>query len=435
MSDCTLSGNEVIRGEVKEPYSGAWVAEMRLDADAKPTGSVSLVLLGSTWKGSVIADPVDAMLTLSGVDGGYFTARVVGGAGGLGKQVQPQEWAQGAAVQQVLSYILQAGGESQATDIDPQILGTALSQWSITTGTVGGALAALVEYLAVSKPGLVWRIRRDGLVWIGAPSPVQVPPPDYIVTAPGPEAGQAIWDLNEVTVGPDQIIDGLTIRQVIYQWDAAQLRALVTFAPGPVNVLWQLFAQWQRRIGLDYYRQLSGRIAAQNDATSVQFQPDMNNYSGMRKVGLRYGLPDVTVEQATGRGSAAWDGATPAAPVIDSYAPSTAAVGTGGSSAQTITIGVSAPLGAQAMIRGGDYRNAQQTLDSDMRTNFIVTAVALAAAGGDASFATAFPAAAAQLVAAAQGLGALTGAAKNLADFEAAAALANNFLTQILRGG
>lgn len=417
MSDCTLNNNPVVHGEIKEPYAGAWVSEVRLDADAKPTGAASLMLLGVTWTGTVIADPTDPTLTLSGDDGGYFTARIVGGAGGLGKQVQAQEWAQGAAVQQVLTYILQAGGESQASDIDPQILGTALSQWSMTAGTVGGALAALVEYLAVSRPGLVWRIRRDGLVWVGVPSPVQVAAPDYIVTAPGPEAGQAIWDLNEVTVQPDQIIDGLTIRQVVYEWDPGQLRALVTFAPGPVNALWQLFAQWQRRIGLDYYRQVSGRIAAQNDASSVQFQPDMGSYSPLRKVALRYGLPDVAVEQANGRGTAAWDGGTPAAPVIDCYAPSTAAVGTGGSSAQTITIGASAVPPPQYVIRGETFL---QALIDNLNASIIATYTALpAGAFPTEPLAVAIRAALLALV----------------SDYQTFALTRSQYLTTILRGG
>lgn len=322
MSDCTLNGAEVLHGEIKEPYSGACVAEVRLDADAKPTGAASLVLLSATYQMTVITDPDDSALTLSGDDAGFFTARLVGGAGGLGKAVQPQEWAQGATVSQVLAYILQAGGETQAADIDAQLLSTALSQWSLTAGTVGGALAALVEYLAASKPGLVWRIRRDGKVWIGVPVPAQVASPDYIVIAPGAEAGQALWDLNDAAVQVDQIIDSLTIRQVIYSWDGSKIRALVTFAPGPVNSLWQLFAQWQRRIGLDFYRQLPGRIAAQNDGTTCQFQPDSDRYSPLRKVALRFGLPDCAVEQVSGRAGAGWDGATPAAPALRDFAPS-----------------------------------------------------------------------------------------------------------------
>lgn len=415
MSDVSLNGLPVLRGDLKLPYSGAWTAELELDADSRPTGSVTLDLLGRTFSGTVVADPADADLALSGDAGGFYRARIVGGAGGLGKPLEPQEWSQGAVVQQVLTAILSAGGESQAADIDPALLARVLPQWSFVQSTIGEALSALCAYL-----GVVWRIRRDGLVWVGTPSPAPTPAPDYIATEIDPEAGQAVWDLNEATVGPDQIIDGITLRQVAYRFDAGSLRALVTFAPGAVTALYTLFALWLRRVNLDYFRAVPGRIAAQ-DGTTVQFQPDDSRYSPLRRVAIRLGLPDTTVQIAPGaRAVAAWEGAVPAAPVLASFGTSTAS---------KIKVGVSATT--QPTLRGTSYRNAQAAMNGSLATELVVAAVNLAAAGSDASLVAAAPNAAAALVSAATALGNL-GAAKAINDFEAKSA---QFLTTIFEAG
>lgn len=361
MSDATLNGCLVIRGDLKLPYQGAFTAQLEVDADSAPTGTAVLLLLGRTFGGTVVADPEDGAQALSGDSGGLYRCRIVGGAGGLSKPIAPQEWPQGAAVSQVLAAILGAGGESQAADVDPTLLARVLPQWSITQGSVGGALGALVEYLASEGAAVVWRIRGDGLVWIGTPNPQAVSPPDYVVTDIAPEAGQASWDLNEASVDVDQVIDGLTIRQVVYAWTSGRLRALVTLAPGPVNGLYALFGMWARRLSLDYLRTVPGRIAAQNADPTVQFQADDSRYAPMRRVGIRLGLPDTSVSIVGGaRAEVAWEGASPVGPVLQSF---------GDSKATQIKIGASAPLGPKPLVNKSQ-RDAEQVLHGAIRAAY-----------------------------------------------------------------
>lgn len=326
MSDVTLNGNESLRGDLKEPYQGAWTSELELNADAEPTGAVQLVLMGRTFNGTVVSSPSDPTLALSGDSGGWYRARIVGGAGGLqsgelARPIAPRSFDQGATVQQVLAEILTAAGETQAADIAPDLLNRFLTQWSYTDGSCAGALGALVDYLG---GGIVWRVRADGLFWMGVPAPVAVEnPPDYISVDITPETGQAVWDLNTASVDPDQIIDGLTVRQVVYSWTGGTLRALVTFAPGPVNALYQLFGAWLRRAGLDYFRATPGRINSQSGGT-VELQPDDSRFAPLRRVGVRLGLPDTEVALVAGaRAVATWEGATAAAPVLQSFGKST----------------------------------------------------------------------------------------------------------------
>lgn len=255
MSDTTINGYPVYRADHKQPYYGAWTAEVEHDANERVTGSATLTLLDRTWVGTVVADPNDSTLALSGDSGGFFRCRIVGGAGGLQKQVEPTEWAQGALVQTVLTAILSAGGEVQSATIDPSLLTKVLPQWSIVQGTVDAALAALCDSL-----GVIWRTLDDGSIWIGTPNPQPVTAPDYIFTELDPEMGMVELDLNEASIQVDQIIDGLTVKQVIYTWGNSSLRALVTIAPGPVNSLFTLFSKWMSRMKIDNFRQTPGRI-------------------------------------------------------------------------------------------------------------------------------------------------------------------------------
>lgn len=320
MSDATLNGQPVIRADHKQPYSGAWTAEIELDTDTRPLGAASLVLLGRTWQGTVIADPADSTNALSGDSGGWFRCRIVGGAGGLQKPVTPTEWSQGALVQTVLTYILGAGGEVQAATISTDLLGKVLPQWSIATSTVGEALSAFAETL-----GVIWRVLDDGTIWLGSPNMQPVTAPDYILTDINPEMGAAEMDLNDSSLAVDQIIDGLTIRQVIYSWTTDKMRALVTYSPGPVNSLFRLFGMWLARVKLDNFRAVPGRINSQNSDQTVQFQPDDSRYSPLRRVAIRTGLPDTEVTiGANSRAVAAWEGASPTAPVLVNFGTSTA---------------------------------------------------------------------------------------------------------------
>lgn len=414
MSDITLNGSPVIRGDIKLPYAGAWTAELELDADTAPSGSVSLNLMGRSFTGTVVSDPSDSTLILSGDSGGWLCCRIVGGAGGMQKPVEPQEWPQGVALQQLLEAILQPGGEQMAADVDPSLLAQVLPQWSIPETTAGAALSALTEYLSAGISGLVWRIRGDGKVWIGVPSPQRISPPDYVVADIWPESGQALWDLNDSSVDVDHIIDGLELCQVVYQFGPDSLRALVTFAPGPCNSLYTLFGMWMKRVSLDNFRVVPGRIASQNDGTSVQLQPDDSRFAPMRRVGIRLGLPDTTVTGVSGRANAAWEGALPTAPILQSF---------GDSRATKIKVGDSAPQGPKPLVN-----KSQRDAESSLNTDIITAYTSIGSQPPPMNLATAL----ALLGVIQQALGGPMGLLKSYTAYEAKAA---DFLTTILEGG
>lgn len=323
ISDATLNGIAILRGDILEPFQGAWTADLEMlsdGVDGPLTGSATLSLLGETWAGTVAHAPGQQTDALSGPSGGFLMARIVGGAGGMQTAVQPKEWPQGVLVQQVLTDLLQRAGETQSPEISPQLLARLLPQWSYPAGSVDSALSALAAYL-----GCVWRIRRDGLVWVGVPTPTPATAPDYIIADVAPEAGMVGWDLNEVTVRVDDVVDGLTIRVINWVFTSDSLRAVITYAPGPAAALFALFDQWLRRVGYPFTRCQPGRIAGQNSDNTVQFQPDDSTIAPMRRVGIRVGLPDTTVQiNPSSRAVSCWEAGQPTGPVLQSFGNSTA---------------------------------------------------------------------------------------------------------------
>lgn len=430
MSDVTLNGYPVTRGDLKEPHQGAYTAEVEIDADHAPSGQVQLQILGTTFFMSVVADPNDADLKLSGDSGGFQRCLLVAGAGGLQNQIAADERAQGALVQQLLLAILNGTDETLAADIDPTFLGQGVPQWSWMQGTVESALSALCAYL-----GVIWRIRADGKVWLGRPASTPRTPPDYIITDIAPETGQASWSLNDITTKPDDVIDGLTVHQILYSWEGDEYRALVTHAPGPTSGLFLLVGKWIARLHLSYYQLAPGRVAGQNGPT-VQFQPDSSTISPLRKVGLRLGLPDSDVQGLSGgRGAVGWEGASPTGPITAGFGLGPAGTG----QIEKIRLGLSSagpPSGTQPTIKGTTFRANQASMDTGLSAGLVAAAVELAVAGNDPTLVSLAPLAAAALVSAANGLGAGPGgAAKAVDDFETAAAANSNYLTTIFEAG
>jgi len=438
-SDVTVNGIAALRGDICEPFRGPWLAEVELlseGVDQPLVGSVVLQILGEEFRGAIVADPTDSEKRMSGVSGGFVMARIVAGAGGLETPLAPFEWSQGAVVQQVLTNILGAGGEIQSPEIAPDILARALPQWSYVQGTVRSALDSLCEYL-----GVTWRIRRDGLVWIGVPEPTPAPAPDYIIIDAAPETATVGWSLNEMSVQVDDIIDGLTIRKLLWVFDSDSLRAVVTYAPGPAAALFELITIWSKRMSLDYLRAVPGRISTQNGDGTVQLQPDDSRVSPLKRVGIRLGLPDSEIQvNPSSRAVATWENGAPAGPVLQSFGQSTAT---------KIRIGVS--QNPQPTILGTLFRTKQAQMDSDAASACINSAISFVAAGtaftsiADPMQAADFNAARpffVALAAAMNGLALTTGAApgglaKAFLDFEAAAAVPanNNYLTRILEAG
>lgn len=125
----SLNGRRVIAADVRLPPSGVWTADLDLDEAAAPLTGAAVVQLGAlTLRGTV--DP-----THSGEFADARRVRVLGGAGGWGKELPPRSYHNDAGVKR--STILQdAAREAGETSCSP-------TAWRPASGPITSGRRAL----------------------------------------------------------------------------------------------------------------------------------------------------------------------------------------------------------------------------------------------------------------------------------------------------
>jgi hypothetical protein len=151
------NGAGVVKAVLSLPRVGAWHADLEIDSEdasrfAKAVelsvGDGALTFAGTAYRG--------------GAYGGRVIVRVVGGAGGFGKQLDPKAYRQIPA-KIVLTDILDGAGEKLSGTADAGPLSAELAFWSRPKSLAGAALTNLVDALEST-----WRVLADGTVWVGA---------------------------------------------------------------------------------------------------------------------------------------------------------------------------------------------------------------------------------------------------------------------------
>jgi hypothetical protein len=160
VSYLTVNGCECIRGKIVLPLTGAWVAEVVSDPDCDqgsfpvPGSTVTMNLGGQSFQGVV---------RRANAPYGTTFAMLIGGAGGLPSDIPALAY-QSTTVQQVLSDILTAAGETLSTTSDQSLLGQNLASWVRIQGPAWRALTILMDS---EVPDGTWRVLPDGSIWIG----------------------------------------------------------------------------------------------------------------------------------------------------------------------------------------------------------------------------------------------------------------------------
>lgn len=159
MALVVCAGADVLSGRISLRLRGAWSAELVLDTDTRPTGKVELEAEGGLeLTGTVVGGGPG--LT------GATTVRLVGGAGGLAKQVSGAF--RSAQLRDPLDAALRAGGESLSSTVATSILGIQLARWSQGKHHVGRELDDLAAAATKALGSTVnWRFLGDGAVWLG----------------------------------------------------------------------------------------------------------------------------------------------------------------------------------------------------------------------------------------------------------------------------
>lgn len=212
MTAVTANGAPVLHATIGMPLSGAWVARMAADADAVPSGAVTIEIEGgATLKG---------FARRSGDAFGRVEVLVVGGAGGLSKELDARYYT-GAPAQTVLGDILRESGETLSSTADAGALGTYLQKWTRTRARAGRQVAELLGPLDVS-----WRVLDDGSIWVGSDT-WPAASLDYDIVAKSP--GEDRWVIAEETLGlrPGVTLDGRRVSYVAHSITPEAIRTEV----------------------------------------------------------------------------------------------------------------------------------------------------------------------------------------------------------------
>lgn len=197
MSFATIQGQPVICAVFNHPLTGAWTAEVAVDARAVIKGSATVKVGKTSWVGTI---------RRAGDWKGTILLRMIGGADGLSTSL-PSKYYDAPNVGLVFRDICSTVKEKVSNTTDP-VLNQSLKAWTRVSGPAGEALAALAKAV-----GATWRVLPDGTVWFGKekwkPSAVKFEQLEF-----DPQAGRVgLWS-EEPSLFPGVMLDKKKVTRV-----------------------------------------------------------------------------------------------------------------------------------------------------------------------------------------------------------------------------
>lgn len=157
-SELFLAGVPVLSARITRPRLGLWSAQLQVDSGELPTGLADL----TDGAGDLL---FRGTATRGASSNERLSIRLVGGAGGLGRSLEPRFY-RAAPARIVLTDLCRETGETLVDPLDAAtrvVLDAALRAWTRERGEASRSLRQLVEAV-----GLLWRVRSDGKLWVGA---------------------------------------------------------------------------------------------------------------------------------------------------------------------------------------------------------------------------------------------------------------------------
>lgn len=294
-----INGLRVLEGELYEPRVGAWTAVLEVDASDKPgdaglSGPVTLTLGDETFLGTI---------TAGADEGGRLKLTVVGGAGGLQRELDARYYYQTSA-EVVLGDILRATGETlDARESDPVVVTALLARWSRSKGQARQALSQLVEDL-----GAYWRVGRTGAIIVKKDETWDAPDGVLVETDKNPSTGRAeVAPEERPVVRPGTTLSGgERVLEVTTRFDDTSVRQEVLYdvdGSGKMRGLVHAQADAARRAvetPLLYAQWYPARVVSQDKDGTVQLVADDPRIrgNGITHVPIRHGVPGLVVKVA-----------------------------------------------------------------------------------------------------------------------------------------
>lgn len=283
MSDVTLKlqgagdPQAVLRGDLILPRTGNWTAHLELEREAM-AGQVVLRWLGTDLQGYVLS---------GGEHEGRYQALIVGGAGGLWKELPAKGHVNQAQGRAIIEAILREAGEQLATDSDAAVLAQSVPAWVRMAGAAGEALDLITRTI-----GAIWRIRPDGRVWVGQDRWTEQAPADLELLEGDPAQETAELAPEQLAPLPGQVLGGRKVGVVRFAIELDSHRARLWYqAEGAHDPLKAGFYQLAREAlrGVDYLAAYPCKVRVQRSDGTLDVEPDSQRIPPM--TGVRYRGP------------------------------------------------------------------------------------------------------------------------------------------------
>lgn len=329
MADVTLTRADgtvinVQRGQLWLQRAGNWSAPLdQLDATEPLSNdeAVTLTWLGTSYRGVILR---------SAVAEGFVQAFVVGGRGGLTKELQPRGYDNQLQANIVTADIAKESGEVFAAS---PALSTALGSWVRRLGSAGDQLTALTDVL-----GYIWRVQPDGALWVGKDSWPQLAQWAHDVPDGGWLPAFGVLRVIPETVGAvpgvfySREIAGATVAgrvgAVVYAIDSDGPEARLYFIDDRIAADNQFeplraFVRETMR-GVELLGTYIGRVEAQRSDGTLDVSPDDKRLPPMTGVRVRVPVPGAKLTVPAGsRCQLVFEGADVRQRVATLYTPGT----------------------------------------------------------------------------------------------------------------
>lgn len=211
MASASIDQRDVYAARISLPRTGTWSARVVHEGVEPLFGHVSLEADGLVLEGTV---------QRSGIEGGRGYSLVQGGAGGLTRELPARFW-RGGTIQLVLEDLMRETSESLVDDLELPLKST---RWSRSRTSGGAELDRVCHWLGSD---VVWRLRRDGRVWLGREAWVN-PDVEHIELERSPQdARLLIAPEGLVDIEPGSVLNGERVDSVVHRVEPSQLRTEV----------------------------------------------------------------------------------------------------------------------------------------------------------------------------------------------------------------
>lgn len=283
----TANDTRVTSAEIVMPRTGAWHADLQVDATTIDAlrGPVVIVVGGATIFRGTAFRPGDFRQRAA--------VRVVGGAGGLSTAITPIQQ-RGVTVRRILERILGEAGETLSPLSSPTVLSTPVAAWAPRAGPASEAISYLLDVVA---PGAVWRVLDDGTVWVGTETWLETASTVQVLDEAITDGTQPVaTDLP--TLRPGTTLDGRRISAVVHRFESERVRSTLWYE-GAGSGLDRLKAaivglanHALRRV--DHFATYSAKVIRQMGDGRLEIRADDSRFKGLAAVAMRPGVHGIT---------------------------------------------------------------------------------------------------------------------------------------------